>query len=180
MKTVTRILVFSLVAILSAEKVRAEGEVRLLDGKLSLDLAGTFVAEKKPGSSKQSIADYKARNSDGWGAVTRGTHGLEPDGLANYMANKVASYTKGLSWLPRLVWLKKEIVTIDGRPWADICFIAPRENAKEARDGLMYTRIRGTSYQGQLLEIIFTSNTDPKAELKEKIDKVVESIKLTE
>jgi len=70
------------------------------------------------------------------------------------MNKKGAEYTRGLSWLPRLDWLKKEIVTINGRKWADMRYIAPRKNAKDARDGLMYTRILGTSYRGQLLEIM--------------------------
>jgi hypothetical protein len=90
----------------------------------------------------------------------------------------VAEYTKGLSWLPKLNWLKKEVVTIDGRKWADMRYIAPRKNAKDPRDGLMYTRILGTSYDGQLLEIIFTSNTDENPALKDKIDKVLESVRL--
>ena len=45
-------------------------------------------------------------------------------------------------------------------------FIATCENAKDARDGLLYTRILATSYFGQLLEIMFTSNTDPNPALK--------------
>ena len=152
--------------------------VSLLDGKLKFDTTDAFVADKEAKSSKQSIADFKGRNSDGWGAILRGTHGLQPDGLQSYMDKKVAEYTKGLSWLPKLNWLKKEIVTIDGRKWADMRFIAPRENAKDALDGLMYTRILATSYGGQLLEIMFTSNTDPNRALKEKMDKVIESVSL--
>jgi hypothetical protein len=71
-------------------------------------------------------------------------------------------------------------VTIDGRKWADMIYIAPRKNAKNARDGLMYTRIFGTSYKGQLLEFIFTSNTDENPALKDKIDKVIESVRLAD
>lgn len=96
------------------------------------------------------------------------------------MEKKVAEYSEGLSWLPRLDWLKKEIVTINGRKWADLRYIAPRKDAKDARDGLMYTRILATSYRGQLLEILFTSNTDPSPTLKDKIDKVIESVILEE
>jgi hypothetical protein len=159
--------------------VRAE-RVSLLNGKLKFDTTDAFVPDKGPKSSKQSIADYKARNSDGWGSVARGTHGLQPNGLSDYMRRKVADFTKGLSWLPRLNWLKKEIVTIGGRRWADMRFIAPRPKAKNARDGLMYTRIFGTSYKGQLLEIVFTSNTDPNPALKDKIDKIIASVRLEE
>ena len=158
---------------------RAE-PVRLLNGKLKFDTTDAFVSEKGPKSSKQSIADYKARESDAWGSVARGTHGLQPGGLSNYMERKVADFTKGLAWLPRLNWLKKKIVTIEGRHWADMCFIAPRPNARNVRDGLMYTRIFGTSYKGQLLEIVFTSNADPNPALKDKIDRIIGSVRLEE
>jgi hypothetical protein len=157
--------------------VLAQGAVTLLDGKLKLELTDAFAADDSH-SSKQSIADYKARSSDGWGSILRGTHGLQPDGLDDYAKKKVADYTKGLSWLPRLNWLKNEIVTINGRKWADLRFIAPRKGAKDSRDGLMYTRIFATSYGGQLLEIMFTSNTDPNPALKDNIDKVIESVRL--
>ena len=171
--------VFScLIATLSGSgSLLAQGAVTLLDGKLKLELTDAFAADGSH-SSRQSIADYKARNSDGWGNVTRGTHGLQPYGLDDYAKKKVADYTKGLSWLPRLNWLKNEIVTLNGRKWADLRFIAPRKDAKDPRDGLMYTRIFATSYGGQLLEIMFTSNTDPNPALKDKIDKVIESVRL--
>jgi hypothetical protein len=178
-----RAFLFIFVVLTAVSSVCAE-PVTLLDGKLKFDTTDAFVPEKKAAASKQSIADFKARKSDGWGTITRGTHGLQPEGLANYMDKKVAEYTKGLSWLPRLNWLKKEIVTSKSESfrtkWADLRFIAPREGAKDARDGLMYTRILATSYGGQLLEIMFTSNTDPNPALKDKIDKVIESVRLDE
>lgn len=165
-------------AVLAAVSSILAQPVTLLDGKLKLDTTDAFALKKEATSSKQSIADFDGGESDAWGAITRGTHGLQPEGLETYMKNKVAEYTKGLSWLPKLNWLKKEIVTIDGRKWADLRYIAPRKNAKNPRDGLMYTRILGTSYDGQLLEIIFTSNTDEDPALKDKIDKVIESVRL--
>ena len=158
------------------------GEViHLLDGKLTFDLGEGFVPDKeKKKPDKQSIADFKARKGDAWGGVMRGTHGLQPDGLNNYITRKVADYTKGLSWLPHLVWLKKEIVTIDGRPWADLRYIGQRENAKDPLDGLLYTRIFATSYGGQLLEFTLTSNTDPERATKVQIDGIIESVKLSD
>jgi hypothetical protein len=149
----------------------------LLKGKLLLEIPDDFVADEKP-ATEQSIATFKGRRTDGWGSVLRGTHGLRPDGLENYMAKKVAEYTQGLSWLPRLVWLKKEIVAIKGRRWADLRYIAPREKAKNPRDGLLYTRFLSTSYEGQLLEITFTSNTDEDPALKDRIDRIFDSVRL--
>ena len=172
-------VIFCLVAGLAAWSAVQASPVSLLDGKLKLETTDAFILKKEATSSKQSIADFEGRDdSDGWGAITRGTHGLQPDGLATYMKNKVAEYTKGLSWVPKLNWLKKEVVTIDGRKWADLRFIVPRKNAKDPRDGLLYTRILATSYEGQLLEIMFTSNTDEDPVLKDKIDKVMETVQL--
>ena len=169
-----------IVAFLAAISSIQAGPVNLLEGKLKLDTTDAFMREKEAKASKQSIADFKGRKSDAWGTITRGTHGLQPEGLITYMEKKVEEYTKGLSWLPRLDWLKKEIVTINGRKWADLRYIAPRKDAENARDGLMYTRILATSYRGQLLEIMFTSNTDENPALKDKIDDVIESIRLEE
>jgi hypothetical protein len=112
--------------------------------------------------------------------VTRGKRGLEPAALGDYITRKVAEYTKGLFWLPKLVWLKKEMATIHGRQWADLRFIGQLDGTKNPLDGLLYTRILATSYRGQLLEIIFTSNTDRSAATKAKIDRMIESVKLEE
>ena len=167
------------VAVLTAVSSVFAQPITLLDGKLKLETTDAFVLKKEATSSEQSIADFEGRDeSDGWGAITRGTHGLQPDGLDTYMKNKVAEYTKGLSWVPKLNWLKKEVATIDGRKWADLRFIVPRKNAKDPRDGLLYTRILATSFEGQLLEIMFTSNTDEDPVLKDKIDKVMETVRL--
>ena len=103
---------------------------------------------------------------------------MQPDGLADYLKSKVAEYTKGMSWLPKVNWLKKEIVTIDDRNWADLRYVAPRALPKNLRDGLLYTQIPATSDESQLLEILFTSNTDDNPVLKDKIDKVMESARL--
>jgi len=171
-------LAFFIGAFLVAINSIKAGPVSLLEGKLKLDTTDLFIREKEAKTSKESIADFKGRKSDAWGTITRGTHGLQPEGLTTYMEKKVAEYTKGLSWLPRLDWLKKEIVTINGRKWADLRYIAPRKDAENTRDGLMYTRILATSYHGQLLEISFTSNTDESSALKDRIDNVIESVRL--
>lgn len=171
-------LAFFILSLLTAISSIQAGPVSLLEGILKLDTTDAFIQEKEAKASKQSIANFKGRKSDAWGTIARGTHGLQPEGLPKYMEEKVAEYTEGLSWLPRLDWLKKEIVTINGRKWADLRYIAPRKDAKNSRDGLMYTRILATSYGGQLLEIVFTSNTDPNPATKDGIDKVIESVRL--
>ena len=113
------------------------GTVTLLDGKLTLDTTDAFVPGKNPKSEKQSIAYFTAPESDAWGIIMRGTHGLQPDGLAAYLKNKVAEYTKGMSRCPKLNWLKKEIVTIDGRKWADMRRYIARAPTRRTRGHLL-------------------------------------------
>ena len=72
------------------------------------------------------------------------------------------------------------MVTIDGRNWADLRFIGKKEGAKDPLDGLLYTRIFATSFDGQLLEFIFSSNTDPDRATKVAIDRMVDSVKVRE
>jgi hypothetical protein len=151
----------------------------LLDGKLTIEIAEGWKPDKDK-AVRQSIANYRAKKSDAWGAVLRGTNGLDPAGLDAYKAKKIADYTKGLSWLPKLTWLKTDVTTIAGRSWADLCFIGQLEGTKNPRDGMMYTRIFSTSYEGQLLEIMFTSNTDKNPTTKAKIDRMIDSVRLVD
>jgi hypothetical protein len=160
-----------------ASEAEAYTPVSLLDGKLTFELEDGFVANETR-ITKQVIAAYKARKGDAWGAISRGRRGLPPAELGDYVARKAAEYSKGLSWLPKLTWLKQETVTINGRQWADLRFIGQLENPKGPMDGMLYTRILATSYQGELLEIVFTSNTDRNQATKTKIDRILESVKL--
>jgi hypothetical protein len=151
-------------------------EARLLDGKLQIQIAEGWISDK----TKEPKAIGAWSRGEAWGAIVRGTNGVTPKGLTAYKDAKVAEYTKGLSWMPTFKWLKKEMVKRDGRIWADLRFIGLREGAKNNRDGLLYTRILATSYQGQLLELSFTSNTDENPATKDAIDRMVDSVKLTE
>jgi len=162
---------------LAATFGRAE-EVRLLEGKVSFELPDSWTRGKE--QSKQALASFSAKKGDAWGSVTRGTKGIKPEGLSAYGKAKVAEYTKGLAWLPNLTWLKQEMVTIDGRNWADLRFIGKKEGAKDPLNGLLYTRIFATSFDGQLLEFIFSSNTDPDRATKVAIDRMVDSVKVRE
>jgi hypothetical protein len=163
----------------SAAQCLAFTPVELLDGKLTLEIADGFVPDKDR-VAKQTIAAFKAKKGDAWGAVVRGTRGLDPAALGDYLTSKSAEYTRGLAWLPKLTWLKKDTITLRGRPWADLCFIGQMPDAKNPKEGMLYTRILATSYEGQLLEIIFTSNTDRSGATRTKIDRMIESVKLAD
>lgn len=163
----------------SAAESVAFTPVELLDGKLTLEIEDGFVPDKGR-VAKQTIAAFKARKGDAWGAIVRGTHGLDPAALGDYLTRKSAEYTKGLAWLPKLTWLKKDTITLRGRQWADLRFIGQMPDAKTSTEGVLYTRILATSYEGQLLEIIFTSNTDRSDATKAKIDRMIESVKLAD
>jgi len=51
---------------------------------------------------------------------------------------------------------------------------------KDYRNNPVYTRFLTTSYKGQLLEITFTTNLATEPELKEEIDRIMDSVRLEE
>ena len=156
--------------------------VILLDGKLKLDIPPDF--SRDPDNPKEPKTVARFSGPDGaWGEVLRGTHGLTPDKLDGYLKMRVAEYSKGFKWLPkdsRLQWLKKEIVTIDGRKWADWRYVPVLKGKKDYSHNPVYTRFLTTSYKGQLLEITFTSNLNTNLELKEEINHIMDSVHLEE
>jgi hypothetical protein len=171
----------------SSDRVTADGgakgtTVSLLEGKLKLEMPSAF--SRDPDDPKEPKTIAKFSGPDGaWGTVLRGTHGLTPEQLDGYLKTRVSEYTKGFKWLPKdsqLQWLKKDIVTIDGRKWADWSFVPVMKGKKDYSHNPVYTRNLTTSYKGQLLELNFTSNlnTDPK--LKHEIDGIINSIHLEE
>jgi tetratricopeptide (TPR) repeat protein len=160
----------------------AANKVSLLDGKLTIDIPPDFSRDPEDPKKPKTIAGFSGPDG-AWGTVLRGTHGLTPDQLDGYLKMRVAEYSKGFKWLPKdsgLQWLKKGIVTIDGRKWADWSFVPVMKGRKDYSHNPVYTRNLTTSYKGQLLEINFSSNlnTDPK--LKDEIDHIMDSVHLKE
>jgi len=155
--------------------------VSLLDGKLKLDIPSDFSRDPDDPKNQKTIAKFSGPDG-AWGEVLRGTHGLTPDKLQGYLKKRVAEYNKGFP-LPKdghLQWLKKEIVTIDGRKWADWRFVPMLKGKKDYSHNPVYTRFLTTSYEGQLLEITFTSNLNTNPELKQEIDHIMDSVHLEE
>jgi hypothetical protein len=156
----------------------------LLDGKLKIDIPPDFVREPNDPKDTKTVARFTREGEGGaWGAVLRGTHGLTPEQLPDYLKIRVEEYSKGFKWLPKdshLQWLRKEIVTIDGRKWADWRFVPMLKGKKDYRNNPVYTRFLTTSYHGQLLEINFTTNLNTEPELKAEIDHIMDSVHLEE
>jgi len=75
---------------------------------------------------------------------------------------------------------EKNIVTIDGRKWADWRYVPMLKGTKDFSHSPVYTRFLTTSYKGQLLEITFTSNLNTNPDLKKQIDHIMESVHLEE
>ena len=156
--------------------------VRLLDGKLKIDIPADFSRDPDDPKDPKTLAKF-SREDGAWGAVLRGTHGLTPEKLEGYLKMRVDEYSKGFKWLPkdsRLQWLKKDIVTIDGRKWADWRYVPMLKGKKDYSHSPVYTRFLTTSYKGQLLEITFTSNLNTEPKLKEEIDDIMGSVHLEE
>jgi tetratricopeptide (TPR) repeat protein len=161
----------------------AANKVSLLDGKLTLDIPPDFSREPDDPEHPKTIAKFSGPPDGAWGEVLRGTHGLTPEDLPGYLKKRLDEYNKGFKWLPKdshLQWLKKEIVTIDGRKWADWSFVPVLKGKKDYSYNPAYTRNLTTSYKGQLLEITFTSNLNTNPELKKQIDHIMDSVHLEE
>jgi tetratricopeptide (TPR) repeat protein len=160
----------------------AGNKVSLLDGKLTIDLPPDFSRDPDDPKEPKTLATFSGPDG-AWGTVLRGTHGLTPDQLDGYLKMRVAEYSKGFKWLPKdssLQWLKKQIVTIDGRKWADWSFVPVLKGKKEYSHNPVYTRNLTTSYKGQLLEINFSSNLNTDTKLKQEIDHIMDSVHLEE
>jgi tetratricopeptide (TPR) repeat protein len=156
--------------------------VSLLDGKLKIGLPSDFSRDPDDLKDPKTLAKFSGPEG-AWGGVLRGTHGLTPDKLEGYLKMRVAEYSKSFKWLPKdshLQWLKKDIVTIDGRKWADWSFVPMLKGKKDYSHNPVYTRNLTTSYKGQLLEITFTSNLNTSPELKKEIDHIMDSVHLEE
>jgi len=98
------------------------------------------------------------------------------------LKKRVAEYSKDFP-VPKdahLQWLKKEIVTIGGRKWADWRFVPMLKGKKDYSYNPVYARFLTTSYKGQLLEITFTSNLNTDQKLKQEIDYIMDSVNLDE
>lgn len=156
--------------------------VSLLDGKLKIEIPSDFSRGPNNPADPKTVAKF-SRKDGAWGEVLRGTHGLTPDALDHYLAMRVAEYSKGFDWLPKghhLQWLRKEIVTVDGRKWADWRYVPIANGATDYQNNPVYTRFLTTSYKGQLLEITFTTNLTTDPALKEEIDHIMDSVHLEE
>jgi hypothetical protein len=157
-------------------------QVSLLDGRLTIAIPPDFSRQTTDRADQKTLAKF-SREGGAWGEVLRGTHGLTPDQLDGYLKMRVAEYSKGFDWLPKgchLQWLRKEIVVIDGRKWADWRYVPVRNGATDYQQNPVYTRFLTTSYKGQLLEITFTTNLNTEPELKDEIDHIMQSVRLEE
>jgi hypothetical protein len=165
-----------------SSKSESGNAVTLLDGKLKLDLPSDFSRDSDDPKDPKTLAKFSGPDG-AWGAVLRGTHGLAPDKLEGYLKMRVAEYSRGFNWLPKdshLQWLKKDLVTIDGRKWADWRYVPMLKGQKDYSHSPVYTRFLTTSYKGQLLEISFTSNLNTEPKVKGEIDHIMDSVHLEE
>src|SRR5438093_169952 len=154
--------------------------VSLLDGKLKLDIPSDFSRDPDDPKDPKTVAKFSGPDG-AWGTVLRGTHGLTPDKLEGYLKMCVAEYNKGFKRLAKgsqLEWMKKDIVMIDGRKWADWSFVPVSKGKKDYSHNPVYTRNLTTSYNGQLLEVTFTSNLNTSPELKAEIDHIMGCVQL--
>src|SRR5882762_4743163 len=101
----------SIPPVLYCQDAKSGNTVTLLDGKFKIDIPSDFKREADDPKEPKTLAKFAHEGEGGaWGTVLRGTHGLTPDQLQDYLNKRVAQYTKGYKCLPKdahLQWLKK-------------------------------------------------------------------------
>ena len=115
--------------------------------------------------------------------MLRGTHGLAPDKLEGYLKMRVAEYSKGFNWLPKdshLQWLKKDIVTIDGRKWADWRYVPMLQGTKDYSPYPRLLVFPDYLLKRPAVRHHLTSNLNTNPELKKEIDHIMDSVHLEE
>ena len=67
--------------------------VSLLDGKLKIDIPADFSRDPDDPKEPKTVAKFSGEDR-AWGTVLRGTHGLTPEKLKDYLKMRVAEYSQ--------------------------------------------------------------------------------------
>jgi len=106
----------------------ASTTVRLLDGKLKIDIPSDFAREPDDPAHPKTLAKF-SRKDGAWGEMLRSTHGLTPEKLDGYLKMRVEEYSKGSigcqGFPPPMVAERNR-----GRRWPQIGGLALRSNVK--------------------------------------------------
>ena len=150
-------------------------QIRLLDGRLSLatpvDVSPSHCA---PTQSEGFSILTDLASSDGSFSilVTYGKRSLETPNLADFLREKVSSYTALNA--PHFRWIEHRIVERNGRQWAEICFSHYNESGAH-----VYTRCLSCFVQGHLLEIWALTRRAADSAQKGHVNQLIDSVRLT-
>ena len=155
----------------------AAKQVRLLKGRLLLDTP----AELSPSSSSPTrsdrysiLADLASPDHSFSVQVTYGKHTLESPDVADFLREKVTSYSRLQTKEPHFRWIEHQIIQRDGRQWAEISF--SHDNASGAQ---VYTRCLSCFVEGRLVEIWVLTRHAADATQKASVDRLIDSVRLT-
>lgn len=167
-------IVVAMVLATVAAKAATAKQVRLLDGRLSFNTPVDVSHSTHPAKhSERYSALLDATSADGGFSVlvTYGQHTVAKPDIAEFMREKVASYTSRSSNLPHFRWIDHRITERDGQQWADICFSHDNDTGAH-----VYTRCLSCFVDGRLLEIWALTRRAGDSTQKAYVGRLVDSI----
>ena len=162
-----------LVLCLAAHSALAK-QFRLLEGRLSF---ASPVEISQSRNAPRHIDRYSTLadlvSSDGTFSVlvTYGKHDFKAPDIGEFLQKKIEEYSKPSAKLPHFRWIKHEIVTRDGRSWAEIRLSHDNDSGAH-----VYTRCLSCFVRGHLLEVwaLTRRAADPKQ--KAYVDRLIDSV----
>jgi len=151
-------------------------QIQLLGGQLSfaspVDISQSHSA---PGETNRYSVLTNLASADGTFlvSVTYGKHSLKAPDIADFLQQKVESYTRLNAKLPHFRWIKHQIVERDGRTWAEICLSHDNDSGAHVD-----TRCLSCFVNGHLLEIWALTRRAADPTRKAYVDRLIDSVRL--
>jgi hypothetical protein len=151
-------------------------QIQLLHGELSFATPEDVSQASGPiaDTDRYSVlADLTSADHTFSVRVTYGKHSLKKPDLADFLQQKISSYSKPSVNRPRFRWLRHTLVERQDRQWADVSFTHDIPSGSH-----VYTRSISCFRRGRLLEIWVLTRRAADHTQKAGVDRLVDSVQL--
>ena len=151
-------------------------QFQLLSGQLSFNSPVQMWHSRRapPKTDRYSLLADLASHDEHFGVrVTYGRRELKDSDLSEFLRQKVESYSKPNAKMSHFRWIKHEIVTRDGRSWAEIRYSHDNDSG-----GHVYTRCLSCFVRGHLLEVWALTRRAAQPNQKAYVDRLIDSVQL--
>ncbi|SRR6266487_308289 len=152
-------------------------QIQLLHGQLSFAISEDVseVSVSPAATDRYSVlADLASADHTFSVRVTYGKHTLQKADLADFLREKVSLFSKPGAKLPNFRWLSHDLVERQGQRWADVSFTQDTSSGSH-----VYTRSLSCFVHGHLLEIWALTRHAADPRQRARVDRLVDSIRLT-